>query len=81
METCWIVVGKSFGWLYSMVYVGVFGNRRIFNGMSKSPMEVSIAFVVVSWASACKDFDGFSINHLIRDWPSCLSSCLLSLDF
>lgn len=58
-------------------------NKRFFNGVSKPALEVaeSIAFEVALQALACKGFEDFSINDLIRDWLLYLSSCLKFLDY
>lgn len=57
-------------------------NKRIFEGVRKSPLEVaeSILIEVTSWVTASKDFYGCTLNVLVRDWLSCLYSCLLSCD-
>lgn len=55
-------------------------NRRIFEGVKKSHLEVveSNLFEVASWFSVSNDFPAASINDFTRDWYSCIVSYTLT---
>lgn len=82
MEVSWVLQVWCFGWGYFHgLCWGIWREKagRIFDGVRKYPLEVvdSILFEVASWVTASKDFHGYTLNGLVRDWPLCFFSCML----